>query len=73
MIFSGIGGIIGLFVFCWVIGIILVQIAWWIAIIIGGIALVFYLISKFTGSTSTEEDKQTENQESTDTTTTENQ
>lgn len=54
MIFSGLGGIVGLFIFCWVIGIILVKIAWWIAVIVGGIALILYLISKFTGTNSTD-------------------
>lgn len=35
------------FFICWIIGIILAWIAWKIALIVGGIALVLYLVSKF--------------------------
>lgn len=38
------------FLFCWGIGIVLAWIAWKIAIIVGIIALILFIISKFTGS-----------------------
>ena len=38
------------FLFCWGIGIVLAWIAWKIAIIVGIIALILFIISKLTGS-----------------------
>lgn len=40
------------FLFCWGIGIVLAWIAWKIAIIVGIIGLILFLISKITGSKS---------------------
>ena len=40
------------FLFCWAIGIVLAWIAWKIALTVGIIALILYILSKFTGSKS---------------------
>lgn len=65
------------FLFCWGIGIVLSWIAWKIAIIIGIIALILFIISKITGkkdkntsqSNSTiDVDESVDNNESDDTT-----
>ena len=50
------------FLFCWGIGIVLAWISWKIAIIIGIIALILYLISKFAGH------KESKNEENDDVT-----
>lgn len=39
-------GLVGLFLLCWVGGIILAWIAWKIAIVVGIVALIFFIISK---------------------------
>lgn len=51
------------FLFCWGIGIVLAWIAWKIAIIVGIIALILYIISKFTGSKDSNNQNNTVNTE----------
>lgn len=60
MIFIGFKSIIGMLFLCWVIGIILVWIAWKVAVFIGIGGLIYYVLSKITGKPS---EKTTDNAE----------
>lgn len=56
-IFYNLKSVLFTFIICWGIGIVLAWIAWKLAIVVGIIALIAYIISKMFGSSDDNEDE----------------
>lgn len=67
MLFFGFKSVIGLFIFCWVMGIIITWFAWKIAIVMGLVALIAFIISKKFKKDDTPTEKENHSSEQEDT------